>query len=322
VPRTFIGPLALHLLTGGGRLPRILAGWAEKQPGILPPSYPVEQVATRAALGLLVLASLLALHHVVRRRYGADVACCSLLLHALPFHLPFAATRPFPNTFALVGMNCAWACYLDGRPGATYAMFGVLVGVCAIFRCELLLLALPMIAFALWGRREAPSLTRAAGCIALAAGTAVLLTLTVDSWFWQRPLYWPEWRVFVFNVVRDGSRAYGTSPWVSYFVWLLPKIAGLSYPLALGLPLCGRAARQQALPVLAPVLAFVLAYSFLGEHRSVWCVVRGPCIHMLTTRAPHTPHTAHTAHIPHTRQGTRSGGLLCMWCPCCTCVPP
>ncbi len=92
--------------------------------------------------------------------------------------------------------------------------------------------------------------------------SALVLSVPVDSYFWQRVPLWPELAGFYYNAVLGSSAAWGTSPWYYYFVSALPRL--LLNPLAL--PLAAFALWQPATisPVadlIVPNLLFVAVYS-------------------------------------------------------------
>ena len=64
----------------------------------LPPSLP----PVRATLGLLVCFSFIAFRRAVHRKLGAPVSAFLTLITISQFHFLFYASRPVPNTFALV----------------------------------------------------------------------------------------------------------------------------------------------------------------------------------------------------------------------------
>lgn len=56
----------------------------------------------RSVLGLMVCLSLLQFCHRICTIFGRDVAICLLLLTSTQFHFLYYASRPLPNTFALI----------------------------------------------------------------------------------------------------------------------------------------------------------------------------------------------------------------------------
>ena len=93
------------------------------------------------------------------------------------------------------------------------------------------------------------------------------LTVSIDSFFWQRFPLWPELVGFVYNVVNGQAASWGTSPFHFYFTSALPRLLynPLTYmiciPFALSEPL-----RRRSLYILIPNLIFVGIYS-LQPHK-------------------------------------------------------
>jgi alpha-1,6-mannosyltransferase len=90
---------------------------------------------------------------------------------------------------------------------------------------------------------------------------SLLLSVPIDSYFWQKPL-WPELWGFYFNAVLGSSSEWGISPWHYYFTSALPKlllnpIVPLLSVFALTRPGTSRAAQA----LLIPNLLFVAIYS-------------------------------------------------------------
>ena len=90
--------------------------------------------------------------------------------------------------------------------------------------------------------------------------SSLIWTLSLDSYLWQKQLYWPELHVFLFNTWQNGSKNYGTSPWHTYFLKMLPKIAPLAYPLSI-LAFFSKDSRHKR--ITAPIFLYIFIYSFL-----------------------------------------------------------
>jgi hypothetical protein len=161
---------------------------------------------------------------------------------------------------------------------------GLTVAVLAIttiiFRCDVIVLAAPLLLAMLisgWS-----SLTRVMQWGLLTSVIAIITTIIVDSYFWQRytwPYMWPEWHVILFNVVANKSSNYGTEPWHWYFSNALPRALLVSLPfivmaieMMIRRLLCTRATTtttrtavetQLITMMLVPAVIFVALYSWL-----------------------------------------------------------
>lgn len=95
---------------------------------------------------------------------------------------------------------------------------------------------------------------------------ALAISVPVDSYFWQKPI-WPELWGFYYNVVQGSSSNWGTSPWHWYFTSALPKM--ISPPLGLffaGCSLYSPAYGRIAQRLIIPNVLFVAIYS-LQPHK-------------------------------------------------------
>lgn len=80
--------------------------------------------------GLLLASSMRSLQQATSQVVGPLAGTCFALLTATQFHLPFYASRPLPNTFALALCCDAYADWLRGRcPRRVVAML-TLTTVC------------------------------------------------------------------------------------------------------------------------------------------------------------------------------------------------
>src|ERR1051326_6618011 len=92
-----------------------------------------------------------------------------------------------------------------------------------IFRAEIAVLLAAVTSYAFLAKKA--SLNR----IIIPAGIGgvligLSLTVTIDSYFWQKFPLWPEWTAFYYNTVEGHSSEWGVSPWHFYFANALPKL--------------------------------------------------------------------------------------------------
>lgn len=98
---------------------------------------------------------------------------------------------------------------------------------------------------------------------------ALLLTISIDTYFWQSPTYlWPEFSAFLSNIFPSddglGASAWGTQPFYWYFVVALPRLLMNQIPmiyLFFAFPQTLLDAR--VFDSLIPSYAYVLIYSIL-----------------------------------------------------------
>lgn len=132
-----------------------------------------------------------------------------------------------------------------------------------IFRSELAILVLAYAAKLVLSRRL--SLTRVVTPTGLGAATiGILISVGVDSFFWQRFPLWPEWTGFYFNTILGNSANWGTSPFHFYFLNALPRLMlNPAILFCIVFAVLMRPLREACLDILGPNLVFVAAYSIL-----------------------------------------------------------
>ncbi|TDH69630.1 hypothetical protein CCR75_002266 [Bremia lactucae] len=190
------------------------------------------QLVTRWVLGLMTFCGLLFFSDSVGLRFGRDVSRFFLLICACQFHLLFYMSRTLPNVYALRSMVV-----FDGDltiSGQVLVLFGLgfwLQGkwlhfvslftfTTVVFRGDTIVFFAPMVLNLLLLRHVSFFQMISWG---ISAGIASLVvTVVVDSYFWQRWL-WPEGEVLWLNTVENKSSEWGVSPPLWYFTSALPR---------------------------------------------------------------------------------------------------
>ncbi|XP_074605630.1 dol-P-Man:Man(7)GlcNAc(2)-PP-Dol alpha-1,6-mannosyltransferase-like isoform X1 [Brevipalpus obovatus] len=234
VPRTFIGPAIVGLLT-----PRISDDKL------------IVQLTARFMLCTLFAIAFRQFERAFGQRFGQPSAKYLFWITISQFSLLFYASRPLPNTFALIMVLFALSAWLSKR----YPTFITLTAfTVVIFRIETCLLFGPILITSLFHKEL--SFKRLLG-IGIPSGLlALALTVLIDSHMWGHTVY-PEGYGFYFNIYLNKSKDWGTLPFHWYFTNGLPKALGTITVL---LPLT----RGDALRILGiPSLVFIGLYSFL-----------------------------------------------------------
>ncbi|VDM46724.1 unnamed protein product [Toxocara canis] len=192
----------------------------------------------------------------VEKHFGRHTADFLRLITVTQFHFLFYASRPLPNTFALIGVLWVYQLWLDNE--WVYAV-RVATAFTVLFRCELILLFAPI--FIVPILRGTLPLTGRRGAILNGLLTLVLtlgVTVPIDSLLWRRWL-WPEGEVWWFNVVLNRSNEYGVMPFFWYFYSALPRALLASL---IAVPV-GLIIERRLIPIVFPILAYIGIYSFL-----------------------------------------------------------
>jgi len=307
VPRTFIGSLilagmvypfknVLYFLSNGISQEKydIIFGNIYKYVHRYVPNFPktidpeifqnkfILQYATRIALAFLVVYSFSRLRKSVEKTWSKEAGNFMILLTAVQFYIPFWGSRTLPNTFALIFVNLALSYWIlkttrkktNDRENRiyertrSYLVIFILTFTAVVFRIEIVLLAMPI--FFLEIKNKKITLVRLIVVGLISTLISIAITVGIDSYFWGK-LLWPEGSVFQFNVVNNGSVAYGTSPWYSYLTVHIPKMCTIAIPFAL----YAFYEKPRIRRLLTPVIYYVLVYSFLPhkETRFIFYVV-------------------------------------------------
>lgn len=243
VPRTFIGPLVVSIISAPFVLLfetlSINKFWA--------------QYVVRLVLAGAISVAWNSLRQAVTKIYGVEVRLWFTAITITQFHFMFYMTRPLPNIFALPIVLFAIAYWLRDQHKPFIICSGISI---LVFRSELaLFLGILLVVSLLRRKVSIDGLLK----VALPAGVCILAaTVLVDSFFWRR-LLWPEGEVLWYNTVLNKSSNWGTSPFLWYFYSALPRAMGASLVLV---PI-GVALEPRIRPLVLSALLFVLLYSIL-----------------------------------------------------------
>ncbi|XP_071963097.1 dol-P-Man:Man(7)GlcNAc(2)-PP-Dol alpha-1,6-mannosyltransferase-like [Antedon mediterranea] len=265
VPRTFIGPLVVSLLSAPFVAFFFLIG----------ASKIISQVIVRFFLGFCVLVAFNQFGKSINNRFGKEVTKYVMLITATQFHFVFYMTRPLPNVFALVLVLIAISGWIDGK----HALFISLSAFAIIvFRAELaILMGLMLLMELVSGRLNIITLLM----YAAPAGLICLgFTIFIDSYFWQRFL-WPEGEVLWYNIIMNKSSNWGTSPFLWYFYSAIPRALSSSLLLV---PI-GAYVDSRIRTLLLPAVGFIFLYSFLPHKELRFIIYVFPLLNTAAARA-------------------------------------
>ncbi|KAB8303377.1 hypothetical protein EYC80_004806 [Monilinia laxa] len=261
VPRTFFGALSLA---------------AVSKPILLLTRGRYAQVIVRGILGLFNAGCLIRYRNGLTEAFGEGVGRWYMLLQATQFHVIFYASRTLPNMFAFGLTTLAFAEFLPAR-GGSRPRVGIFLFVFAgvVFRSEIAILLFTQLVYLLVLSRISLKMVIPAGI--QSAILALVVSVPIDSYFWQEPL-WPELTGFYYNAIQGKSSEWGTSPIIHYFTSLLPRlllnplILLLLHPLALTLP----ATKHTSRDLIIPSLLFVATYSLQPHKESRFIIYAVP----------------------------------------------
>ncbi|EFQ26557.1 Alg9-like mannosyltransferase [Colletotrichum graminicola] len=256
VPRTFIGPVLLAGL--GGPVVNLFG-------------FHHAQLIVRALLGFANAAALLVFASSLNKGLGSNVMRWWVMLLVSQFHVVFYASRTLPNMFAFGLTTLAAANLLPfpstspkSRSARLRVAISLLVFAAAIFRSEVAVLLATTGLYLLATHQT--TILHLVRPFLISFAVAVAVSVPLDSYFWQKPL-WPELWGFYYNAILGSSSNWGVSPWHYYFSSALPRLlvnplAFLLVPLALFHPATSRTAAG----LVVPPLLFVAIYS-LQPHK-------------------------------------------------------
>lgn len=267
VPRTFLGPLFISLLVSPlftlSQLLDFNKFWV--------------QYFVRGAIAACVLFSFRRLRDTVKSVFGDNIATWFTLISASQYHFMYYLSRPLPNIMVLplVLMAVHYWMKQEHSHFISYSAASIF-----IFRTELTLLLGILLLYDIIKKRI--SLFSALKLAVPRGLLMLMLTVAVDSIFWQRFL-WPEGEVFWFNTVLNRSKEYGTSPFLWYFYSALPR--GMAVSIFL-LPL-GLWWEPRTRTLAFPALGFVLLFSILPHKELRFIIYVFPLLNVAVAAAAH-----------------------------------
>ncbi|CAF2861306.1 unnamed protein product [Rotaria sp. Silwood2] len=263
VPRTFLGPIFIAILT-----------WPFSNISFDHLLY--LQYIVRIILGILVISGLTHIYKSLKGYCDLSTRRWWLIITLTQFHLLFYSTRTLPNIFALVIVLHSLAFWLSKRAKSLVwtSAFAILV-----FRSELvILLGLILLQEVFIKRRLAFKKTLIHGLIA--SSLAIGLSVLVDSWFWQHWL-WPEGEVLYFNTILNKSSHWGTFPFLWYFYSALPRALGATFIL---LPI-GLIINKNIRSIVLPNILFIIIYSILPHKELRFIIYTFPILNIPIAQA-------------------------------------
>ncbi|KAI7902184.1 Alg9-like mannosyltransferase family-domain-containing protein [Cokeromyces recurvatus] len=249
VPRTFLGACILSALSW----PLIY----------LFPSISLlnQQILVRIVLAALVIISLGKFTSGVKALFGSRTAIWTLLLLHCQFHFVFWSSRTLPNTLALpwtlFGLS-HWISSLSqmsGREDHLRWMIRYLTFTGIVFRFEVGILLVILLGIERFLYRTIDLYTILKETMTTAF-ISLLVTIPLDSFFWNTWWLWPEGMVFYFNAILNKSSEWGTLPFYAYFTSFLPRLLLVSYPLAWIAFATDRRSRRLLLPMIIYIVLF------------------------------------------------------------------
>ncbi|OQR73632.1 putative Dol-P-Man:Man(7)GlcNAc(2)-PP-Dol alpha-1 [Tropilaelaps mercedesae] len=264
VPRTFLGPLLIAGLSAPAVFICRLIG-LEKI---------VSLFLVRFALALSVTVAYRRFVLSVQRAFGTATGIWLVLVQASQFHLVFYMSRTLPNTFALTFVLLCFAFWIDQDH---FRLTLCIAFVVVVFRVELVTLLGTILFIDMFSGRLHP-LNMLKWGVPAGVGS-ILLSFSIDSIFWQRPL-WPEGEVLWYNVILNKSSEFGTEPWAWYWYSAIPRAMGVSlvlFPPALYLD-------PRVRTLISPALVYVLLYSFLPHKELRFVIYVFPLFNLAVAR--------------------------------------
>jgi len=231
----------------------------------------------RLVLGSLSVYGFYRFRQSVESVFGRQVAVWLVCISVTQFHFMFYLTRTLPNMMAMPLFLLAVSCWMRQQHAAFIRWSAAAI---LLFRSELALLLGLLLVMELVSRRL--TLLRCLKLCLPAGLTLLLLTVSVDSLFWRRPV-WPEGEVLWFNLVLNKSGEWGVSPPLWYLYSALPRALAASLLLVpVGLVLDPRTRL-----LAGPGLVYVALYSLLPHKELRFIIYVVPMLNVAAARACH-----------------------------------
>ncbi|AET38218.1 dolichyl-P-Man:Man(7)GlcNAc(2)-PP-dolichol alpha-1,6-mannosyltransferase Ecym_2496 [Eremothecium cymbalariae DBVPG len=231
VPRTFVGPLIIALLTKPFSWIMEMLLWIMKGDSLDGMNWLLQYIS-RGIIGLLNALALNILNETASRVLLETQQTNSktniktwtsrnwfVLFLVTQFHMMYYASRPLPNfvvTLPLSNIGLSWA--LEESYEAAIALLSF---TAIVFRLELGVLCFGIAFWSYVYKKVTIKNIAKFGLIGL--GIGIMLSSIIDSYFWQTCCV-PEISAFVFNVIDGQSSNWGTEPFMAYISTYLPKI--------------------------------------------------------------------------------------------------
>ncbi|KAG8808272.1 dolichyl-P-Man:Man(7)GlcNAc(2)-PP-dolichol alpha-1,6-mannosyltransferase [Serendipita sp. 401] len=286
VPRTFVGSVLLAWTTKVLSAPLIWLGLLNskfdiqimRMDSFYLLRYPYNLSTVRLILASANTFAFSRVRRAISHRFGYATGTMFGLITCTQFHLPFWMGRTLPNMFALVPCNIAFARLISNQADVTVPV-SLLVLAAVVFRAELAVYVGILSLYLLLRTRT--SLTKLVAVGLISGFTSLAITVSVDSYFWQKWPLWPEWQGIYFNVVEGKSSEWGVSPVYAYWALHLPKLLLGTFPFSL----VGFTVDPRIRAVAIPPIIFVCILSLLGHKEWRFVVYVVPVFNLAAANA-------------------------------------